>query len=136
MLITHRIFKKPISTLTQTAWNLKAPLESRTFTGNVILGQVYNNHALFSNNANFGYLALNDITTGTANTAYGHASLASTISGSFNTASGSYSLFNNKIGIAIMRVVIQLYIIIVEIIIMLLEQEPSITIHPVVLILH
>ena len=98
---------KPISTATQNALNLKAPLASPTITGTLTAvndavinslkvgrgaGNVFGNTVV-------GDTALSANTVGEANTALGFASLEKNQGGSGNTANGINSLKENVSGI-------------------------------------
>ena len=61
-------------------------------------GSIYNYST--SSNTKFGYLSLQNNTTGSNNTAFGTGSLYSNTSGGYNTAYGASSLYNNSTGVS------------------------------------
>jgi hypothetical protein len=97
---------KPVSTATQTALNLKAPLASPTITGTlttvndaVINGvKVGKGLGNIVTNTVVGNTTLNSNTTGSYNSALGNDSLKLNTSGSYNSAFGSSSLASNTSG--------------------------------------
>ena len=91
---------KEISTATQTALNLKAPLASPAFSTDVsINGLTFGkgNNNIDSNTAG-GLNVLKNNTTGTGNSAFGVESLKSNQTGNWNTSFGYSSLVNNISG--------------------------------------
>ena len=97
---------KPISTATQTALNLKAPLASPTITGTLttINDAIINSIRIgkgagnIASNTVVGDTALNSNTSGFNNTGIGKSALASNTDGLSNTAVGVNSLLNNTTG--------------------------------------
>jgi len=99
---------KPVSTATQTALDLKAPIASPVFTGNLKAERlIANGSGGISTNVAVGEGSLAHNTTGHYNTATGFGALSYNTTGNHNTAVGIYaqhniidSIYNTAVGYA------------------------------------